>query len=117
MANKPQILVTGGTGFIGSHTVVELITAGYQPLIIDNLCNSKVSVIDRIERITGCRPGFAQIDVRDEAALRNLFSQCQFDAVLHFAGLKAVGESVVNPLLYYDDNVAGSVTLFRVMAD
>jgi UDP-glucose 4-epimerase len=112
-----NILVTGGTGYIGSHTVVELIAAGHQVFIIDNLCNSKASVIDRIERIAGRRPGFAQIDVRDRVALRKLFSTNRFDAVIHFAGLKAVGESVAKPLAYYDNNVSGSVALFECMVE
>ncbi len=114
----PQaILVTGGTGYIGSHTVVELMAAGHAVFIIDNLCNSKASVLDRIERIAGRRPGFAQLDVRDRAALRQLFSAQRVDAVIHFAGLKAVGESVAKPLAYYDNNVSGSVVLFECATD
>ena len=112
-----MILITGGTGYIGSHTVVELMAAGHEVFIIDNLRNSKASVLDRIERIVGRRPGFAQIDVRDHAALRQLFSAHRFDAVIHFAGLKAVGESVAKPLAYYDNNVAGSVALFECAAE
>jgi UDP-glucose 4-epimerase len=114
---KQSILVTGGTGYIGSHAVVELIAAGHDVFIIDNLCNSKASVLDRIERIAGRRPGFVQIDVRDRDALRKLFSSHRFDAVIHFAGLKAVGESVQKPLEYYDNNVSGSVTLFECMIE
>jgi UDP-glucose 4-epimerase len=109
------ILITGGTGYIGSHTVVELMAAGHDVFIVDNLCNSKASVLDRIERIAGRRPGFAQLDVRDRAALRKLFSANRIDAVIHFAGLKAVGESVARPLAYYDNNVSGSVALFECM--
>ena len=112
-----MILITGGTGYIGSHTVVELLAAGHDAFIVDNLCNSKVSVLDRIERIAGRRPGFAQLDVRDRAALRQLFSAHRFDAVIHFAGLKAVGESVAKPLAYYDNNVSGSVALFECAAE
>lgn len=112
-----KILVTGGTGYIGSHTVVELMVAGHEIFIIDNLCNSKASVLDRIERIVGRRPGFAQIDVRDRPALRQLFADRRFDAVVHFAGLKAVGESVARPLAYYDNNVSGSAALFQSMAE
>ncbi len=112
-----RILITGGAGFIGSHSAVELIAAGYDVFIIDNLCNSKASVLDRIERIAGRRPGFAQIDIRDRAALRPLFAGHRFDAVIHFAGLKAVGESVERPLAYYDNNVSGSVALFECMMD
>jgi UDP-glucose 4-epimerase len=116
-ARKQDILVTGGTGYIGAHTVVELLAAGHDIFIIDNLCNSKASVIDRIERIAGRRPRFAQLDIRDRGGLRKLFAAQRFDAVIHFAGLKAVGESVEKPLAYYDSNVAGSVTLFDCMAE
>jgi len=112
-----RILVTGGTGYIGSHTVVELMTAGHEVFVIDNLCNSKASVLDRVQRITGRRPEFQQIDVRDRPALRQLFASRRFDAVVHFAGLKAVGESVSKPLEYYDNNVAGSVALFGCMGE
>ena len=112
-----MILVTGGTGYIGSHTVVELMASGKDVLIVDNLCNSKASVLDRIERIAGRRPGFAQLDVRDRIALRKLFSANRVDAVMHFAGLKAVGESVTQPLAYYDNNVSGSVALFECMVE
>jgi UDP-glucose 4-epimerase len=112
-----RILITGGTGYIGSHTAVELMTAGHDVFIIDNLCNSKASVLDRIERVVGRRPGFAQIDVRDRAALRQLFSDHRFDAAVHFAGLKAVGESVERPLAYYDNNVSGSVALVECMME
>ena len=111
-----MILVTGGTGYIGSHAVVELIAAGHDVFIIDNLCNSKASVLDRVERIAGWRPGFAQIDVRNRPALRELFRAHRFDAVIHFAGLKAVGESVAMPLAYYDNNVSGSVALIESTA-
>ena len=111
------ILVTGGTGYIGSHTVVELMTAGHDVFVIDNLCNSKASVLDRIQRIVGRRPEFRQTDVRDRPALRQLFANRRFDAVVHFAGLKAVGESVSKPLEYYDNNVSGSVALFECMGE
>ena len=111
------ILVTGGTGYIGSHTVVELMAAGHDVLIIDNLCNSKTSVLDRIQRIAGRRPQFEQIDVRDRPALRRLLASHRFDAVIHFAGLKAVGESVQKPLEYYDNNVSGSVALVECILD
>jgi UDP-glucose 4-epimerase len=112
-----KVLLTGGTGYIGSHTVVELMAAGHEVFIIDNLCNSKPSVLDRIERIVGRRPGFAQVDVRDRPALRRLFASHRFDAVIHFAGLKAVGESVERPLAYYDNNVSGSTALFECMTE
>ena len=110
-------LITGGTGYIGSHTVVELMAAGHEIFILDNLCNSKASVLDRIQRIVGRRPRFEQIDVRDRPALRRIFSSHRFDAVVHFAGLKAVGESVERPLEYYDNNVSGSVALFDCMGE
>ncbi|HEY6280375.1 MAG TPA: UDP-glucose 4-epimerase GalE [Burkholderiales bacterium] len=112
-----MILITGGTGYIGSHTVVELMAAGRDVFIIDNLCNSKASVLDRIEHIVGRRPGFAQIDVRDRPALRRFFADHRFDAVIHFAGLKAVGESVERPLAYYDNNVSGSIALVECMME
>lgn len=111
-----RILVTGGTGYIGSHTVVELIAAGHEVSVIDNLCNSEASVLDRIERIAGRRPEFERIDIRDRAALNRLLSARRFDAVMHFAGLKAVGESVQKPLAYYENNVGGSIALFECMA-
>jgi len=112
-----MILVTGGTGYIGSHAVVELMAAGHDVFVIDNLCNSQASVLERIERIAGRRPAFAQVDIRDRPALRKLFAANSFDAVLHFAGLKAVGESVEKPLLYYDNNVGGSMVLFECMLE
>lgn len=111
-----QILVTGGAGYIGSHTCVELIKAGYQVVVVDNLCNSKISVLDRVATITGTSLPFIQIDLRDRESLEQVFSEYQFDAVIHFAGLKAVGESVAEPLRYYDNNVEGSLVLFQVMA-
>jgi UDP-glucose 4-epimerase len=112
-----SILVTGGAGYIGSHAVVELLAAGHEVFIADNLCNSKSSVIDRIETIVGRRPGFVNLDMRDRDGLRTLFSRHSFDAVLHFAGLKAVGESVAKPLLYYDNNVSGTVSLLESMQE
>ena len=117
MKKPERILVTGGTGYIGSHTAVELLAAGYDVVIVDNLCNSKASVIDRISTIAARRPDFVQADVRDASALRALFAQDRFDAVVHFAGLKAVGESVAKPLSYYDNNVAGILTLTAAMAE
>ncbi len=114
---KPSILITGGTGYIGSHTAVELIATGHRVFIIDNLCNSKASVLDRIERIAGQRPGFEQLDIRNRTALQALFATHRFDAVIHFAGLKSVGESVAKPLEYFDNNVSGSVVLFECMME
>jgi UDP-glucose 4-epimerase len=110
-----KVLVTGGAGYIGSHTVVELLAAGFDVTILDNLSNSKASVIDRIEAIAGRRPDFVQGDIRDRATLLDTLPGC--GAVIHFAGLKAVGESVEKPIEYYDNNVSGSVTLFEAMRD
>jgi len=108
-------LVTGGLGYIGSHTCVELLAAGHQVRIFDNLSNSKPAVLERIAEIAGCRPEFVRGDIRDRAALRAALPGC--DAVIHFAGLKAVGESVAQPLRYYDNNVTGSIQLFSAMAE
>lgn len=112
-----MILVTGGAGYIGSHTVVELLAAGHEALIVDNHSNSSASVIDRIASIAGRRPLHVQADIRDRQALRKLFAAHPVSAVIHFAGLKAVGESVAQPLRYYDNNVAGSLVLFECMAE
>lgn len=111
----PYILVTGGTGFIGGLTTVSLLEAGHNVLILDNLSNSSPSVLDAIEKITGKRPDFIQGDIRDAALLADLFSRYSIQAVMHFAGLKAVGESVQFPLRYYDNNVHGSVQLLQAM--
>ena len=111
-----MILVTGGTGYIGSHACVELLAAGHDIVILDNLCNSTPAVMDNITRITGKRPVFLQGDIRDATLLDQLFTRHHCDAVLHFAGLKSVGESVAQPLQYYDNNVHGSMVLFRTMA-
>lgn len=110
-----QILVTGGTGFIGSHTCVELLNAGYDVVIADNLYNSKALVVDRIEQITGKRPKFYQIDVLDRDALNDLFDKEHIDAVIHFAGYKAVGESTRKPIEYYHNNIETTLTLCDVM--
>lgn len=112
-----HILVTGGTGYIGSHTCVALLSEGHEVTLFDNLSNSQRNVIDRIESITGTRPFFVEGDVRDKRMLRKVFAQAPIDAVIHFAGLKAVGESVAQPLRYYDCNVAGSLALCEVMAE
>ena len=111
-----RILVTGGTGYIGSHTVVELLQAGYQVTIVDNLSNSSSQVLERIERICGRSAEFHQLDLRDEKALDRLLQDGAFAAVIHFAGLKAVGESVELPLDYYDNNIGGTLVLLRSMA-
>ncbi|MBP0596922.1 UDP-glucose 4-epimerase GalE [Herbaspirillum sp. LeCh32-8] len=109
------ILVTGGAGYIGSHTCVELIHAGYDVVVLDNLCNSRASVIDRVEQIAGRKPHFVQGDIRDPEVLDRIFNEYKIHAVIHFAGLKAVGESVAQPLRYYDNNVNGSNVLFEAM--
>lgn len=109
------ILVTGGMGYIGSHTCIELINTGFTPIILDNLCNSQKGVLDRIEAITGQRPKFIQGDIRDSALLDKTFKEEPIDAVIHFAGLKAVGESVAEPLRYYDNNVVGTLSLIQAM--
>lgn len=111
-----KIFVTGGVGYIGSHTVVELLGAGHEVMILDNLSNSSKVVLDRIEAICGKRPEFVEGDIRDAELLRRLFSEDTYDAVIHFAGLKAVGESVQKPLDYFENNVSGSVTLYQEMA-
>ena len=110
-----KILVTGGTGFIGSHTCVELIKDGYEVVIADNLYNSKAMVVDRIEEITGVRPVFYELDVCDKDALTALFEKESIDAVIHFAGYKAVGESTRMPLEYYRNNLLSTLTLCDVM--
>ena len=110
------VLVTGGTGYIGSHTCVELIQAGHRILVLDNLANSSEIALDRIATITGVRPPFVEGDVRDPAVLDDIFSAGQIESVIHFAGLKAVGESVKSPLTYYDNNVLGSIVLAQAMA-
>lgn len=109
------ILVTGGAGYIGSHTCVALIEAGYTPLVLDNLCNSSAESLARVARITGVHPGFVEGDIRDFARLQDLLAEHRPQAVIHFAGLKSVGESVRQPLEYYDNNVGGTITLLRAM--
>ena len=111
-----SILVTGGTGYIGSHTVVELLKAGQEVVIIDNLSNSKLCVLDRIQQITGKRPVFYQVDLLDYAATEAVFLKHKPDSVIHFAGLKAVGESVQQPIRYYHNNLTGTFNLLRAMA-
>lgn len=116
MNTTMKILVTGGAGYIGSHTCIELIKAGYQVVVLDNLCNSKASVLERVATITGTTIPFIKADLRDRAALDRIFGEGNFDAVMHFAGLKAVGESVAEPMRYYENNVEGSLALFQAMA-
>ena len=110
-----SILVTGGAGYIGSHTAVELLNAGYDVIIADNFCNSHPEVLNRIAALTGKQPVFYEADVRDAAALNNIFSQHKIESVIHFAGLKAVGESTRLPLKYYQNNIAATLTLCEVM--
>jgi UDP-glucose 4-epimerase len=112
-----NILVTGGSGYIGSHACVALLAAGYAVTVVDDLSNSRIEVIDRVAQIAGQRPCFFEGDVRDRELLRRVFSASRIDAVMHFAGLKAVGESVAQPLRYYDCNVGGAIALCEVMAE
>lgn len=110
-----KVLVTGGAGYIGSHTVVELINAGYEPIIVDNLVNSKELVLDRILKITGVKPKFYKVDLCDYNALEEVFKKEKFNDVIHFAGLKAVGESVKIPLRYYANNIDSTLNLLDLM--
>jgi UDP-glucose 4-epimerase len=111
----PSVLLTGGTGFIGSHTCVELIAAGWTPVLFDNLSNSSAAVLDRVEAIAGSRPAFVKADLLDRGAVNRTFADFPVDAVIHFAGLKAVGESVADPVRYYENNVAGTLVLLDAM--
>ncbi|BCP61531.1 UDP-glucose 4-epimerase [Streptococcus parasuis] len=112
-----SILVTGGAGYIGSHTVVELLKLGKEVVIVDNLSNSSILVLDRIEEITGKRPTFYELDVADKAALRSVFEKESIEAAIHFAGYKAVGESVEKPVMYYENNIMSTLALVEVMAE
>lgn len=109
-----KILVTGGTGFIGSHTCVELLDAGYDVVIIDNLSNSKKEVVNYIEEITGKRVTFYEGDVCDKEILKTIFKENKIDAIIHFAGYKAVGESVAKPIMYYRNNLDSTMSLIEV---
>jgi UDP-glucose 4-epimerase len=111
------ILVTGGSGYIGSHTCLQLYAAGYEPVVVDNLHNSKAGVLDAVARISGARPVFYQGDICDKALLTKIFQQNKIDAVIHFAGLKAVGESSVKPIEYYQNNVYGTLALIEAMRE
>ncbi|MBR5389224.1 UDP-glucose 4-epimerase GalE [Candidatus Saccharibacteria bacterium] len=110
-----NILVTGGTGYIGSHTTIELIRAGHTVEILDNLFNSKIEVLDKIEKISGVKPIFHKVDLLDYGSTLRVFKNTQFDAVIHFAGMKAVGESVEKPLMYYENNIQGTINLLKAM--
>ena len=109
------ILVTGGAGYIGNHTCIELISAGYDVVVVDNLCNSCKEALDRVEKIVGKTIKFYEADIRDAEAMKNIFEKEEIDAVIHFAGLKSVGESVAKPLEYYDNNIAGTLVLCDAM--
>ena len=112
-----NILVTGGTGFIGSHTCVELLNNNYNVIIIDNLSNSSIEVLEKIEKITSKKPKFYKIDLCDKEKVKEIFNENKIDAVIHFAGYKAVGESVSNPLKYYRNNLDSTLTLLEVMKE
>ena len=112
-----NILVTGGTGYIGSHTCIELIKAGYEVVVVDSLFNSSLESLKRVEGIMDCKVPFHKVDVRDKQALTHVFEQYSIDGVIHFAGLKAVGESVEKPIEYYDTNVGGTFVLAEVMRE
>ena len=112
-----RILVTGGTGFIGSETVIALIEKGYEVVVVDNLYNSKKEVLDRVKELTGVKPTFYEVDCCDIASFRKVFEAEKFDAVIHFAGLKAVGESVVKPVEYYSNNLISTCNLLTLMKE
>ena len=111
-----RVLVTGGAGYIGSHTCVELLEAGHEVFVVDNLCNGHEAALKRVQNITNCELQFMNVDIRDTNALDNIFNSFKPKAVIHFAGLKAVGESVKDPLSYYDVNVGGSISLLSAMS-
>ena len=112
---KKTILITGGTGYIGSHTAVQLLEADYQVIMLDNLSNSKADVVQRVEKISGKKVSFIQGDIRDDQCLHQVFQNNPIDAVIHFAGLKAVGDGQSQPMRYYENNVSGSLSLFQAM--
>ena len=112
-----KVLVTGGAGYIGSHTCVELLRAGHVPVIVDNFSNSKPGVLARLREITGREPVCHRLDVRDRGGLKKIFTQEKPEAVIHFAGLKAVGESVAQPWRYYDNNIGSTLALVDVMQE
>ena len=110
-----HILVTGGAGYIGSHTCVELLNAGYEVTVVDNLYNSSEKALDRVQEIAGKAVKFYKADIQDRDAMNKIFDENKFDAVIHFAGLKAVGESVAKPIEYYQNNIGGTLVLTDVM--
>ena len=112
-----NILVTGGAGYIGSHTCIELMANGYDVIVVDNLCNSNPKSLERVEQLAGKKPKFYEGDVRDEALMRKIFAENEIAAVIHFAGLKAVGESVAQPWRYYDNNLNSTLVLTKVMEE
>jgi UDP-glucose 4-epimerase len=112
-----KILVTGGAGYIGSHTCIELIKAGYEVVVIDNLSNSSLEALKRIEKLYDCNISFHKVDVRDKEAIRNIFEQYTFCGVIHFAGLKAVGTSVLKPIEYYGVNLGGAIAMAEIMKE
>ncbi len=112
-----MILVTGGAGYIGSHTCVELLNAGHDVTVLDNFCNSQIEALERVQRITGKKPALVEGDIRDSATLVQTLQRSRASAVIHFAGLKAVGESVEKPLAYYDNNVVGTMRLLQAMTE
>ena len=115
--NKNKILVTGGTGYIGSHTIVELQAKGFEVIVIDSLRNSFAGVLDQVEKISGIKPKFYQFDLCEKIALEDFFSkETNIDAIIHFAALKAVGESVENPLLYYKNNMLSLINVLDAMS-
>ena len=111
-----RVLMTGGAGYIGSHTCVELLEAGHEVFVVDNLCNGHETALERVRGIANCELQFTNADIRDESALNKIFNSFKPEAVIHFAGLKAVSDSVADPLMYYDVNVGGSVSLLRAMS-
>jgi UDP-glucose 4-epimerase len=111
-----RVLVTGGAGYIGSHTCVELLETGHEVFVVDNLCNGHEAALERVQGITNRELQFMNADIRDTNTLDKIFNKLKPEAVIHFAGLKAVGESVADPLMYYGVNVCGSVSLLRAMS-
>ncbi|MCP3670179.1 MAG: UDP-glucose 4-epimerase GalE [Gammaproteobacteria bacterium] len=117
MNRKQKVMLTGGAGFIGSHTCVEMLNAGYEIVVVDNLCNSSEQSLQRIEQLTGKSVEFYQADIQDMSALRRVFTEHSISAVVHFAGLKAVGESVEQPIAYYQNNICGTINLCKAMQE